>query len=103
MGKHGYESVADDGGAQANEQRKDMQGWVNFKRPIDLNTVAIILTFLIGGLAFVSDTRASNAALRDKVVDLQTQILDLKTTMFQRIDKVSDRVDSLIDGGERRK
>lgn len=110
MGKRGYEDYE---GHEPPEEREDMKGWINFKRPIDLNTIVVMATFLIGGLSFRADTIAGQNALNEQVHEMKAQIFDLKSTTaqqvnalsattLQQINALSARVDTAIDGGRRK-
>jgi hypothetical protein len=78
------------------EQRTDMKGWINFKRPVGLDTVVILFGMLVGGLSFKSDTTAALAALKDQVNDLKTQLTTLQASTAQQLTALTGRVDTAI-------
>lgn len=59
-------------------------GWrmFDFQKPIDLNTIIIIVAFIGGGMMFVANTNAEMSAVRQEVRDQG----DTMRTLTQRID-----------------
>lgn len=72
------------------ENRAENRGLVNWRKPVDINTLITIVAFVVGGLYFVSDTRAQLTSFASKFEDFEHRT-------DQAIDHITSRIDHVIE------
>lgn len=72
-------------------QRPRETKWIDFGRPLDLNTITVIVAFIGGGMLFVSNVSA-------RLDSFSQQFLTFQDRTDKSIGRLEDRIDNVIDG-----
>lgn len=73
------------------EQRQENIGWINLRKPLDLNSVVILIGFIFGGAMFAANVNAKLDVFANQFQNFQRDTSDQFKSLTTRIDGIYGR------------